>query len=90
MTQAINKPVETIDVYEINHRNAKDKIKFTLNLTGYKQCTIFIDDEIFQNNIQCQYENVYRDWPNKPLKIIIDNAMRKFDFEWNKDRFDIS
>ena len=44
MTQAINKPVETIDVYEINHRNAKDKIKFTLNLTGYKQCTIFIEN----------------------------------------------
>lgn len=81
------KPTEIFDIYEINKHNANEDIKFTLDLSHYKHCTIFIDDEVYYNNQRCEYENTYREWPQKPYKIQITDAKRPIEFKWENNKF---
>lgn len=77
------KPVEVNDVYLLNQKNSRDDIKFTVDLTNYKHCTIFLDDEVYYNDTRCEYENVYREWQKKPYRFQIKDAKQKHTFIWD-------
>lgn len=81
------KPVEVIDVYEINKKNSDQDIEFTIDLSNYKDCTIYVDDEVYHNDTRCEYENTYRDWRHKPYKIMLDDVKRSLTFRWDTDKF---
>lgn len=77
------KPTEILSVYEINNDNCNDKIQFDLDLNHYKQCTIFLDDEIYYDNIKCEYENTYRDWKEKPYRLFVEQAKGLYRITWD-------
>lgn len=77
------KPVEVINVYELNQKNCQDPIEFALDLTNYKHCTIFLDDEVYFEDTRCEYENSYRDWQTKPYRVEIKDAKQKHTFIWD-------
>jgi len=81
MKQQTIKPTEVIDVYELTAQNAAEPLRFKIDLTGYKECTIFLDDDIFQDKDKSN-GNLYIDWPDKPFTIHIKKAMRSFSFKW--------
>jgi predicted RNA methylase len=81
------KPTEILSVYEINKKNADEDIEFSLDLSHYKDCTIFLDEEVYFNDLRCEYENTYRDWEMKPLKILIQGARKTLNFKWVVDKF---
>ena len=81
------KPTEVLNVYEINKHTADKDIEFTLDLSHYKDCTIFLDDEVYYNDQRCEYENTYRDWPQKPYRIQITDARRPIQFRWMGNEF---
>lgn len=79
------KPVETMDVYEINRNNANEHISFKIDLTHYKDCTVLLDDEVYFNDARCDYENTYRDWANKPYTLHIKDSKQIYEVFWNKE-----
>jgi len=86
-TQLKIKPTEVSLVYEFNKKTSDKDIEFSLDLSHYKDCTIFLDEEIYFNNLKCEYENTYRDWKTKPFKIVIKNSRKIIKFRWETDKF---
>jgi len=85
-TQLSTNPTEILNVYELNSNNVDEDINFTLNLSHYKDCTIFFDDDVYFNNRRCEYENVYRcDLWNKPYKIYLKDCKSKMEFFWKSE-----
>ena len=85
-TQLRTNPIEILTVYEMNNNNVDEDISFTLNLSHYKDCTIFFDDDVYFNNRRCEYENVYRcDLWNKPYKIYLKDCKSKIEFFWKSE-----
>ena len=86
-TQLSMTPTEILSVYELNGDNVDKDIEFFLDLSHYKDCTIFLDDEVYFDNLKCEYENTYRDWEMKPFKIMIKNSRRTIKFKWEINKF---
>jgi predicted RNA methylase len=89
-TQLSINPAEIVSVYELNKNNVEEDITFLLDLSHYKDCTIFFDDDIYFNDCRCEYENVYRceTW-DKPYKIYLKECKSKIQFCWNNQTFEI-
>lgn len=79
-------PTEELRVFKISLSDCNKEIEFMLDLQGYKQATIFIDDNVYFCGKQCNLENVYREYKNKPYKIIVEDCKSfvSFKFEMNK------
>ncbi len=86
-TQLSIVPTETLTVYELNKDNVDLDVQFTLDLSHYKDCTIFFDDDVYFNNVRCEYENIYRDWPQKPYKIYLEDCKSFFNFKFVNNKF---
>ena len=65
-------------------------ISIELDLTGYKDCTLYIDDYVGFKGKRCPYLTGYENW-NKPYTYHIDDARDTFniyfkDGKWNHER----
>lgn len=89
-TQHTINPTEILSVYELNKDNVDNDIMFSLDLSHYKDCTIFFDDDVYFNDYRCEYENIYRceTW-NAPYKIYLKECKSKMQFYWNNQTFEI-
>jgi len=85
-TQMSMNPTEILPVYELNRGNVDQDITFSLDLSHYKDCTIFFDDDVYFNDHRCEYENVYRCsmW-DKPYKVYLKDCRSKMEFFWDKE-----
>ena len=52
-------------------------VAMTLDLTGYKDCTIFIDDYVGYNDKRCPYLTGYQNW-DKPYRLDIKDAKGQY------------
>jgi len=87
-TQLSINPAEIVSVYELNKNNVEEDITFSLDLSHYKNCTIFFDDDIYFNDCRCEYENVYRceTW-DKPYKVYLEDCKSFFSFKFELNKF---
>ena len=76
-------PTEILSVYELKTDNVHEELTFLLDLTHYKDCTIFFDDDVYFYDRRCELENVYRCslW-KKPYRIYLKDCKSKIQFFW--------
>lgn len=61
------------DLWKVTNEEGYKDINIDLDLTGYKDCTILIDDHVSFKGKRCPYLTGYESW-QKPVQIMIPDA----------------
>lgn len=75
---AYPQPTEVLDkIWATTSNQGHKDVAIALDLTGYKDCTIFIDDYVSYNDKRCPYLTGYQNW-DKPYRLDIKDAKGQY------------
>lgn len=84
---AYPQPTEVFNkIWGTTSKQGHKDVAITLDLTGYKDCTIFIDDYVSYNDKRCPYLTGYQNW-QKPVQIMIEDAKDHYNIYFEEGKW---